>query len=206
MQKSNMIAFRSLLLAVLPVLLAAAPAPDSQDRATPDGNPGVWLTDADYPLDAQRAEQEGVVAFELAIDVRGVPTRCTVTTSSGAPSLDNATCAKLMERARFKPAHNAAGKAIADTYTGRITWRLPDVGTGMLPPLPTTTIMTFYVEPDGMATNCRITVNGQPSPDLSQCSNQILGRRYPIQRDAAGTPTRQKIRITLGFEKVDEDK
>lgn len=76
MQKSNMMKRRSLLLAVLPVLLAAAPAPDSQDRATPDGSPGAWLTDADYPLDAQRAEQEGVVAFELAIDVRGVPTRC----------------------------------------------------------------------------------------------------------------------------------
>ena len=202
-----MIAFRSLLYLFLPLLVAATPPPDSQDRTKPRSNPGDWFTDADYPLDAARAEQDGVVAFQLAIDSTGTPARCTVTTSSGVPSLDNVTCEKLMERARFKPARDATGKAVSDVYNGRITWRLPDPNTdGMLPPLPTMRVITFFIEPDGMATNCQIMVNGEPAADLGQCANQILGRRYPIQRDAAGKPMRQKIRMTMGVEKVDEDK
>lgn len=202
-----MIRRRHLILVAVPLLLAAIPSPDSSDPAVPDGRSGDWFTDADYPLDAARAGQEGVVAFQLTIDRAGTPTHCTVTISSGVPSLDAVTCAKLLERARFKPGRNAAGETVTCLYNGRITWRLPNPDTdGMLPPLPTMTVITFFIEPDGMATNCQIMVNGKPAADLGQCASQILGRHYPIQRDAAGKPMRQKIRMTMGVEKVDEDK
>ena len=79
----------------------------------------------DYPASAQQAGQQGTVQARLTVDPRGRVTACRVVRSSDVAVLDQATCAIIRRRARFTPAHDATGRAIADTVTTPpIVWRL----------------------------------------------------------------------------------
>lgn len=91
-------------------------------------DPAGWVTSGDYPLDALRANEQGAVAFMLAVSADGVPTECNVTTSSGSPSLDTGTCALLLQRARFTPARDAAGQPTSGVFRSRINWKIPQGG------------------------------------------------------------------------------
>src|SRR5688572_16759769 len=66
----------------------------------------------DYPQDALRAGEHGQVRFTLDVDAAGLPTNCTITTSSGFPRLDAQTCELLKLRARFTPARDPDGQAV----------------------------------------------------------------------------------------------
>lgn len=77
----------------------------------------------DYPKDAMRRGEEGTVVAQLAISREGRVTGCSIV-KSATPSLDKATCDVLTRRARFKPATDEQGNAIADTYKATITWKL----------------------------------------------------------------------------------
>ena len=102
------------------------PAPPRVAKAlSPRGNPGSWATDADYPPSALRAEEAGVTGFRLEVGPDGRVTNCSVTSSSGSSTLDDATCRLVTRRARFSPAEDASGNKIAATYSNRITWRIP---------------------------------------------------------------------------------
>ena len=78
----------------------------------------------DYPSDAQRNDEQGTVGVSLSISADGRVSGCSVTSSSGSRSLDNATCRILRSRARFTPAKGSNGQNMPDTYSKRITWRL----------------------------------------------------------------------------------
>ena len=79
----------------------------------------------DYPQAAIRREEQGTVAYKLAIDARGRVSNCTIVKSSGSTALDKASCGILRRRARFDPARDAIGRPVTDTYEGRIRWELP---------------------------------------------------------------------------------
>lgn len=83
-----------------------------------------WITNDDYPAADARQHHEGTVGFTLQIDASGRVTNCNVTASSGYPGLDNGACVLLLRRARFEPARDAGGKAMASSYPGKFTWRL----------------------------------------------------------------------------------
>lgn len=85
----------------------------------------LFSTD-DYPVEAIRREEQGTAAFQLSINRRGYVSDCRIVSSSGSDALDRATCGILESRARFDPARNAQGKRVADHYSGRIRWELPD--------------------------------------------------------------------------------
>lgn len=89
------------------------------------GNRNEWITTDDYPPSAIRAEEEGVVGSSMRIGADGRVESCTVTAPSGHASLDQATCRLYQRRARFTPARDDAGAAIAATFTDRIRWQLP---------------------------------------------------------------------------------
>jgi TonB family protein len=107
------------------------PAPPAPPQPKPPGthlqplNPGSWVTNDDYPAQAIREGQKGTTAFRLNVDETGAVTECVVTGSSGAPTLDDATCALLKVRAKFRPALDAQGKPIPATYFNRFRWELP---------------------------------------------------------------------------------
>ena len=62
-----------------------------------------WIQVADYPADAFRSGQQGIVRILVTVDANGRPTACKVARSSGVPSLDTATCTAMMTRGRFSP-------------------------------------------------------------------------------------------------------
>ncbi len=106
-------------LSYVPEGLAAGPR-----GLRPRTPPGSWVTNDDYPAEAQRAGEQGTVAFTLSIDNRGMPLRCEVTASSGSERLDRAACDLLTERARFVPALDADRRPMPATYSNRFRWVL----------------------------------------------------------------------------------
>ena len=111
------------------LLLAMQGAPAQEGGAetglAPATNPGSWATNDDYPASAMREEREGTTGFRLTIAADGLPTGCEITAPSGHADLDEATCKNVTRRARFKPALDAAGNAISDTYSNAVRWEIP---------------------------------------------------------------------------------
>jgi len=89
------------------------------------GNPGKWVTDADYRTRWIYEEMAGTARFTLSIDTRGQVTGCTITKSTGHAPLDAATCDLVSKRARFDAARDNLGKPVAGSYKGVITWSIP---------------------------------------------------------------------------------
>jgi protein TonB len=89
------------------------------------GNRSSWITTDDYPAAALRAEEEGVVSLSVQVGSDGRVTGCAVTASSGSGALDTAACRLYQRRARFDPARDDAGNAVATSYSDRVRWQLP---------------------------------------------------------------------------------
>ena len=104
---------------------APPPPPSKASGASPRGNPGSWATPNDYPARALREERAGTTRFRVTIGPDGRVTNCEITGSSGHADLDEATCKNVTRRARFKPALDAAGNAISDTYSNAVRWEIP---------------------------------------------------------------------------------
>ena len=105
----------------------APPAPPRQAAVnlTPKGNFQSLMSTDDYPPSSIRNEEEGTVAYRLDVGADGRVTKCTVTSSSGHPALDNTACTLLQRRARFNPGKDPSGGATGGVYNGRFTWKLP---------------------------------------------------------------------------------
>lgn len=113
---------------VVPIIAppAPVPAPRVQPKpASPKGNPGNWATTNDYPTRALREEREGTTGFRVTVGPDGRVTGCSVTSSSGSPDLDDATCANVTRRARFNPATDGEGQPTAGSYSSRVRWVIP---------------------------------------------------------------------------------
>lgn len=95
-------------------------------QAKPVGNPGLWLSDADYPPGPRNRREEGMVGFNVLISPEGRAVKCNITQSSGFPELDHMTCAAMLVRAKFKPATDENGIATYSDYNARVGWRHPD--------------------------------------------------------------------------------
>ena len=87
---------------------------------------GAGLIDDDYPAEAFRAGQQGVVGVVLTVDAKGRVTNCSVASSSGSASLDAGACRILSRIMKFRPALDAEGKKTASTFATKWTWKLPE--------------------------------------------------------------------------------
>lgn len=119
----------------------------------PLSSPGSWVTDDDYPPAAARQNHQGTVAFQLMIDSSGLPAGCSVVQSSGFEELDQQVCSLMVQRARFSPARDASGKAIAAPYKGRFTWRMQQDETVFR---PGSNRAEFELSADNVLRTCRI--------------------------------------------------
>jgi protein TonB len=109
--------------------ISPPPPPQPEVKLQPArarANLGSYVSDADYPTDAIRREEQGATRFKLAVGPDGRVTSCTVTASSGSAALDLATCRLMKSRARFAPARDSSGNAVADAVSSMIVWRLPN--------------------------------------------------------------------------------
>lgn len=107
-------------ISIFGLLLSVAASP------VPTGNPGEWATTIDYPPAAIFNRQEGIVVFQLVVNVDGTPSQCTIVESSGHPVLDTKTCELMMDRARFASA-SSQGYTAKNTYQNRVSWNLPPI-------------------------------------------------------------------------------
>lgn len=94
--------------------------------ARPLGQPGLWVSERDYPTSELRLDHSGAVGFTLAIGASGQVTGCTVTRSSGFPVLDEATCRLIARRARFEPARDDQGLPVPGQFASTVRWQIPD--------------------------------------------------------------------------------
>lgn len=79
----------------------------------------------DYPAQAVRNHQQGENQYLLLVDEKGKVAGCHVIVASGVPLLDAMGCAVIKERAKFKPALDAAGQPVRSTIvTPRVRWRI----------------------------------------------------------------------------------
>lgn len=104
-----------------------APSPDlslANRPASPVGSPAAWVTPDDYPQDVLHRGGQGTVAVAFVVDAQGAATQCRVTSTSGYRSLDIATCQLIERRARYSPARDGQGRAIASTQTLRFRWEI----------------------------------------------------------------------------------
>ena len=107
------------------VLLLAALQPSVSDVQPPkllETQPPI--TYADYPMEAIRRGEAGVVSVLLQVSAEGTVTRCDVTESSLSKPLDAQTCDLLARRARFAPAMDESGRKIAGAYRLSTPWGL----------------------------------------------------------------------------------
>jgi protein TonB len=94
--------------------------------AIPRGNVGGWITDSDYRTSWINRDYSGVAGFALSIDARGRVTDCSITASTGHSALDQATCRLLERRARFNPAKDGNGNAVAGSFSSSVNWKIPE--------------------------------------------------------------------------------
>lgn len=174
--------------------------------AYPTENPAGWITKDDYPPGASLNDLGGNVGFRLTIDPLGQVSGCVVTQSSGTPELDDATCSLLRIRARFEPATDQQGKAVAGTYANRIRWIMPiDRVRFTVPrivplPKPTLLVRSMVVEKDGSLSNCKIErAEGVAAEAVRlgsyDCPDEKLDRPFV---DAQGRAVRKTVRFTEG--------
>jgi len=87
----------------------------------PIGSPAAWVRPEDYPQESLGTS--GRVVVRLDIDATGALTGCAVVQASGSEALDKVTCALMRSRARFRPARDAADKAIPTIRILRFVWQ-----------------------------------------------------------------------------------
>ncbi|CAA9528218.1 MAG: hypothetical protein AVDCRST_MAG23-764 [uncultured Sphingosinicella sp.] len=83
------------------------------------------ISDSDYPAQAIRERASGSTRFMMMVDETGALKDCMVEETSGIASLDAMSCSVFLQRAKFSPALDAAGKPARSVLTARITWRIP---------------------------------------------------------------------------------
>ena len=91
-------------------------------RAAPTGNPGAWLHSSDFPANALNRGQNGIVRFRLDVAADGAVTGCRVLFRTNPDAFADLSCKLLMERARMKPALDAAGQPVKSYFISRISW------------------------------------------------------------------------------------
>jgi protein TonB len=94
--------------------------------AAPKNNPSRWVLDSDYRASWLRQGLSGAARFTLTIDATGKVTECTITRSTGHDVLDAATCDLVSRRARFEAARDNTGKPVGGSFTGSISWTIPE--------------------------------------------------------------------------------
>lgn len=96
----------------------------SRIASNPVGELQGLISADDYPVTAQREDQQGTTRFLILIDEKGLPRDCTLLGTSGSAVLDSRSCGLIMQRARFKPALDQTGKPAKSSWIQAINWRL----------------------------------------------------------------------------------
>ena len=114
------------VLRVPPAAPPPPPPPPSQARGAQPENQASWQRRIieNYPSRAIRNNEEGTVGVQVTINAEGRVSGCTVSSSSGSSTLDDAACQDITRYGRFSPALNDAGNPTTGSWATRIVYRL----------------------------------------------------------------------------------
>ena len=174
-----------------------APLPASQaSDPKPAGNPGDWITGSDWPSDDLLKGANGLVGFQLTVSAEGKPMACTTFQTSNRSELDYLTCALMMKRAQFVPAHDAAGRAVEGTYRNLVRWS--DHAKTSPAPKPGHLTIAYDITTSGKVADCQVTVDGSLLAIVPIHPQAICANTGPFdpQFDAAGKPVVRHVVIT----------
>lgn len=172
-------------------------------RAIPLGNPGEWVTADDYPATSLRNAVEGTVGFKVTIGEDGVTKACEIFRSSGSAELDEQTCRLVKERAKFRPATDVNGNAMAGSYSNSVRWKLPTIEPETVTPYKNT--LTFTILENGHASECTVVSEGNlPSAQRNQPTPCDVGvQMFKPFFDATGKPVSRRVRVATTVEFLD---
>ncbi|KLI63245.1 TonB family protein [Aurantiacibacter marinus] len=94
--------------------------------ATPNNGPTGWITNNDYSRSDLTRGREGTASYRLVVGSDGRVDACEITSGTGHASLDRTTCRLIERRARFNAATDNRGARVVGTYSGSVTWRIPE--------------------------------------------------------------------------------
>jgi protein TonB len=178
---------RTAPLIVAPPIRMPPPAPPGRPfmtHARERANPASLIDAGDYPGSALRAGEQGTVHFTLDIGPNGRVTACTIEASSGSSALDSVTCRIMQSRARFTPARDPEGVAIADKYRGQVAWR---INRPLYQPFePLMFVEEIRSDAAGIVT-CWSTSDGEP-PREGPCTARTTGPALAALARAQGKP------------------
>jgi len=195
------------MFAAEPVPWPSGPVPPVRPRA----DLAALFRQAGYPRGAVQRGEQGDVGFRLVVGPDGRVGRCEVTQSSGSPRLDEGTCRILLDDARFTPARDAAGTAIADVVVSSVHWALPP-GVALATYLSTNDYpreairrgeqgrveFELTISPEGSPGACRILASsGSAALDEATCRIMRDRPRFMPARDTEGRPTTDRIRSVI---------
>jgi hypothetical protein len=194
----------------------AGEAPAGTDLSAPGApasNPGTWMTNGDYPVDAMLERREGTTGFRVTYGASGAPEKCEIVSGSGHADLDATTCRLVMERAWFRPGKDRAGKLVGGTYTNRIRWTIPEGWTppggtpGQPNPVPFTDpgrlTVEFTVDAVGAVEKCEgqidglFVMDGRPVSAGDPCREIRAMAPYAPPSGADGKPVARRYRMTM---------
>lgn len=195
---------------------AGAPAPPARAHA----DLAASFHAADYPAEAIRLGEEGRVGVRVQVAADGRVTGCRVTASSGSRALDEGTCRVLSERARYAPARDAAGGAVADEVAEQVQWALPrePAGARARADLVSYVRPTDYpaeaqiagqsglvefeidISPEGRVVNCRVMRSSAGDMlNLRTCHIMLIRARFEPARDAQGRAVPDTVRSSINW-------
>lgn len=205
---SALLAPLSLALVAAPTLQSTATAPiGSGPEAV--GDPASWITIMDYPTAAIRAEHEGRSIVEVMIDTNGRGVRCRVLHTSGVVALDQAGCAALMRRGRWRATLDSSGQPVFAVLRRQIYWshldrRQQSAAKMPMPPdvevdvaqLPvgadkSTVVVRQIQSADGRIESCIVAVpSASPALDAAACGAAATLAGHDLIYDVNGAAVR----------------
>ena len=108
-------------------LIAMAASTTTPAKAEPTIAPSKWILHSDIPQSEWK--RAATTTFDLTISEAGEPIKCDIFVASGSDILDRTVCTSAMKRARFKPAHDAAGLPVVSVWRDRVIWQPVGDGT-----------------------------------------------------------------------------
>lgn len=93
-----------------------------KQRAAPINTPTEWVRTMKAMPRAVLEGQSAVIRFRLMVDPQGKPTQCFIQNATLAAEIAKTTCDILLKGARFSPALDSEGKAIASYYINSMRW------------------------------------------------------------------------------------
>ncbi len=178
---------------LLAVAASSASAPH-QKIPEPVGSIQGLFSANDYPVEALDRNEQGHVGTVIRVDATGAISDCLIEKSSGSAALDRRTCELIRLRAKYKPAHDRRGRAVASEAHETVTWRIEEDLPEASDPWAVNVVMSYGT--DGQPLSCRVEAEGaKTGSGPSTCSASPI----PAELKQLGAISQLVVQQRLAF-------